>query len=148
MSNLKFEKEIDASPAKAWNILFSDEHYPEWTAAFCTGSHAITDWQQGSKTLFLDDQQRGMIATLDKVVPNEFMSIRCLGEVMDGKEDYDGPGALAVKGALENYTLTKKDGKTLLTVELTGGNFSEDIMNFFLTAWPKALADLKELAEK
>jgi len=64
-----------------------------------------------------------------------------LGEIKDGKEDLDKNWG----DAYENYTLTEKDGHTILDIEL---NISNDWKDYMIDTWPKALALVKELAEK
>ncbi len=148
MESMTFNIEINASPKKVWDVLFTDATYPKWTAVFCTGSHAVTDWQQGSKALFMDDKQSGMVGLLDKVIPNEFMSIKGIGEIKKGVEDYDSSGAKVCNGALEQYTLKGDNGKTHLTINLSGGNFPQEIIAFFKDVWPKALEAVKAIAEE
>jgi uncharacterized protein YndB with AHSA1/START domain len=148
MENLTFNTDINASPQKVWDALFTDTNYPKWTAVFCAGSHAVTDWQQGSKALFLDNKNSGMVGVIDQVIPNELMLIKCTGEIIKGVEDYEGPGAKAVNGALEKYTLKNNNGKTKLVIELSGGNFPTDMTTFFKDVWPKALDIVKAIAEE
>ncbi len=49
--------EIKAPKEKVWKVLWDDETYGKWTAAFFEGSHAETGWKEGRK-LHLD-QIRG-----------------------------------------------------------------------------------------
>ena len=49
------------------------------------------------------------------------------------------------KGALENYTLKTMEGKTLLLIET---DISEEYLEMFVEAWPKALQKVKVLSEK
>lgn len=146
MEKLTFDVEINALPQKVWEVLFTDEYYPKWTEVFCEGSHAVTDWQQGSKVLFLDNKGSGMIALIEKSDPGKRMVFKCTGEVKNGEDDYESEGAQMVNGATESYTLENHDGTTLLTVELAGGSFPTGVMDFFRDAWPKALEKVKELA--
>jgi len=148
MENLKFDININASPQKVWNTLFTDANYRKWTAPFCEGSYAVTDWKEGSKALFLDHNGSGMIGVIDKAIPNELMTIKCTGEIIKGVEDYEGPGAKAVYGALEKYTLKSNNGNTTLFIELSGGNFPADMTAFFKDVWPKALDIVKAIAEE
>ncbi|WP_374948216.1 SRPBCC domain-containing protein [Mucilaginibacter sp.] len=148
MEQSTFKIDISATPQKVWNTLFTDEDYKRWTEVFCEGSHAITDWKEGSKAHFLDDKGRGMFAVLEKVVPNEYMSIKALGEIIDGQETYDSDGAKACSGSYENYTLTANGDKTLLTVDLAGGSIPEEFQKFLATVWPKAMIKIKEIAEE
>jgi uncharacterized protein YndB with AHSA1/START domain len=143
-----FKVLINAPREKVWDTLWSETNYPKWTAVFCKGSHAVTDWKEGSKALFLDNKNQGMVATIAKNVPNEFMSIKALGEVKDGVEDYDSPSAKQMAGSFENYTLTAEGDKTLLVVELSGEEMPEEFRDFLLNAWPKAMDAIKAIAEE
>ncbi|WDF76807.1 SRPBCC domain-containing protein [Mucilaginibacter sp. KACC 22773] len=147
MENITFNVEINASPQKVWDVLFTDANYPTWTAVFCEGSHAVTDWKEGSKALFLDHKKSGMIGVIDRAIPNEFMAIKGIGEIIKGIENYDSSGAKMCSGSLEEYTLKNTNGKTLLTVQLSGGNFPKDMTAFFKNVWPKALDTVKTIAE-
>jgi len=147
MEDLSFNISINASPEKVWNTLFTDANYPKWTAAFCSGSHAITDWQEGSKALFLDDKGRGMHGILEKVIPNEYMRIKGVGEVKDGQEVYDNEGIQACSG-IESYKLTPNGNSTNLHIELSGADFPDEMLGFFNEVWPKALDAVKEIAEQ
>jgi hypothetical protein len=143
-----FKVLIDAPREKVWDTLWSETNYPKWTAVFCEGSHAVSDWKEGSKALFLDNKKQGMVATIAKNIPNEFMSIKALGEVKDGVEDYDSPGAKQMADSFENYMLTTHGDKTLLVVELSGKDLPEEFKNFISNVWPKAMDAIKAIAEE
>jgi uncharacterized protein YndB with AHSA1/START domain len=147
MENLTFNIDINASPQKVWDMLFTDANYQKWTAVFCEGSHAVTDWKEGSKALFLDRKGSGMVGLIDKAIPNEFLAIKGIGEIIKGIENYDSSSAKMCSDSLEKYTLKNTNAKTLLTVELSGGNFPKDITAFFKDVWPKALDIVKTIAE-
>lgn len=140
-----FSTTINAPREKVWEVLWSDASYREWTAAFSPGSRAETDWKKGSKVLFLGDKDGGMVAEIADNRPNEFMSIRHLGVVKDGKEVYDDPEHKDWAGAMENYTLRTVNGQTELVVEM---DLTEKYADYFTDTWPQALAKVKELAEK
>lgn len=141
----EFKILINASREKVWDILWNNATYPVWTAVFSEGSRAETDWKEGSKVLFLNAENHGMVSTIAVSTPNEFMSLKHLGTVKNGVEDLDSEQARQWSGALENYTLKNVNGKTELTVDL---DITEEYKDYFLTTWPKALEKLKELAEK
>ena len=147
MEYATFKTEINAPREKVWDTLFTDANYQKWTDVFCAGSHAITDWKQGSKAQFLDNNGAGMFGVIEKSVPNEFLSIKALGEIVDGKETYDTPGAKACAGSYENYTLIKSGDKTLLEVNLSGDEIPEEFKKFMSDVWPKAMVKIKEIAE-
>ena len=145
MEKQEFKIAIDAPREKVWNVLWADDSYPAWTAPFTEGSHAVTDWKKGSKVLFHDGKGDGMVSTIIENIPNEFMSIKHLGEVKNGIEDTASEKVKQWAGAMENYTLTEVDGKTELNVDM---DIAEEYKDYFLTTWPKALQKVKQLAEQ
>lgn len=145
MEKQNFKTTIDASREKVWDVLWGDATYPVWTSAFSEGSRAETDWKEGSKVLFLNAENEGMIATIAKNIPHEYMSIKHLGTVKDGVEDLDSEQTKEWAGALENYTLKTVDGKTELAVDM---DITDEYKDYFLATWPKALEKVKELAER
>lgn len=147
MEKMTFNTTINASREKVWNILWDDASYPAWTSAFCEGSHAVTDWQKGSKVLFLDGNKSGMVSRVAENVPNEYMSFEHLGEVKDGIEDTESEQVKAWAGAHENYTLTTTGSKTALLVEMECANVPDDFKDYFRKTWPLAMDKIKALAE-
>ncbi|MES2653758.1 MAG: SRPBCC domain-containing protein [Bacteroidota bacterium] len=147
---MDFKIEINASREKVWDVLFGEKTYPLWTTVFSEGSKVETDWKKGSKALFLDASNRGMVSRIADNVPNEFMSIEHLGMVTaDGVEDYDSDEVKSWAGAKENYTLTDLGGKTALHIfmEMDESEKNKEMIAMFADMWPKALAKVKELAE-
>ena len=145
MERKKFNTTINAPKAKVWDVLWADKTYPKWTAPFCEGSHATSDWQEGSKILFLGPDGNVMVSKIKTKKANDFMSFEHQGVVHNGKEDTESPEVKAWKGALENYTLKEVDGKTELHIET---DVVEEYLDTFEKAWPKALEKVKELSEK
>jgi hypothetical protein len=144
----QFKITINAPRKKVWETLWGETTYPKWTAPFCEGSKAITDWQEGSRVLFTDREDRGMISLIARNIPYEHMSFKMLGELVNGVEDFTSENAKKIADAFENYTLTPDGNKTLLVVDLNGLNMDKGIMDYLMAAWPKALDALKEIAEK
>ena len=144
MERKSFSISVNASREKIWDVLWSDSSYRQWTSVFAEGSRAETDWKKGSKVLFHDGKGDGMVSTIIENIPNEYMSIKHLGEVKNGIEDTTSEKVKQWAGAMENYTLTEVDGKTELTVDM---DIAEEYKDYFLTTWPKALEKIKELAE-
>ncbi|TKC05584.1 SRPBCC domain-containing protein [Pedobacter polaris] len=146
---MEFNIEINAPREKVWDVLFGEETYPLWTSAFGEGSRVETDWQKGSKALFLGSGNSGMVSKIADNVPNEYMSIEHLGMIKNGIEDYDSEEVKSWAGAKENYTLTDLDGKTNLYIfmEMDESEKNKPMIDMFADMWPKALAKVKELAE-
>lgn len=144
MKQLNFSIQINAPKEKVWSILLDDASYRRWTSVFHEGSYAVGDWKEGSKILFLGPDGSGMFSRIFRHVPNEFISIQHLGIVKNGVEDFDSEETKKWTGALENYSVSERDGATELLVELdTTGDFEA----YFQKTWPKALGVVKELAE-
>lgn len=146
---MDFNIEINATREKVWDVLFGKTTYPLWTTAFSEGSNVKTDWQKGSKALFIDASNRGMVSKIADNVPNQFMSIEHLGMYDNGVEDYESEHVKMWAGAKENYTLTDNNGKTNLQIymEMDESEANKQMIEMFNGMWPKALAKVKELAE-
>lgn len=144
MEKLTFKTSIDAPQEKVWSILWGNTTYPAWTSVFSEGSKAETDWKKGSKVLFLNGSNDGMVSVIAENKAPDFMSIKHLGTVKDGVEDTESEETKTWAGALENYTLKTVNGKTELSVDM---DITEEYKGYFLETWPKALEKLKELAE-
>ena len=59
MTTLTFKIEIKAPKEKVWYSLWDEENYQNWTSAFCKGSYAISDWNEGSKIYFMAPNEIG-----------------------------------------------------------------------------------------
>ncbi|ASZ13642.1 SRPBCC domain-containing protein [Chitinophaga pendula] len=147
MKRLSYNISINAPKERVWEVLWQDAYYRQWTAPFSDGSHAVSDWKKGSKVLFLDPKEQGMLSRIDDLIPNEYMSFRHLGEVKDGKEDFTSAFAqeCANNEVYENYTLQSVDGKTNVRVDT---DLPEEYVSMMDGLWPKALQQLKEIAER
>lgn len=145
MQKINFSATINAPKEKVWNSLWEPFHYNTWTSAFAEGSSVKTDnWKEGSKLYFVDGNGSGMISQVAANRPNEFMSFRHLGTLIDGVEDTESEKVSAWAGAMENYTLQEDGSSTTLLVET---DITEDFKDYMMKTWPVALEKLKGLAE-
>lgn len=144
MKKQEFNITINASPEKVWNVLIGKDTYPKWTSVFAEGSMVETDWNEGSKAIFGDGKGSGMVAIIEKHIPNQFLSIRHIGEIKDGVEDTESEKVKSWAGAHENYTVKAIEGKTEWLVEV---DVNPEWESYFAETWPKALVKVKELAE-
>ncbi len=140
MKTLKFDITINASAEKVWSKLWNDVSYRKWSAVFYEGSYVETDWKQGSKVKFMAPSGDGMFSKIKNIEPNKKMTFEHLGSIMDGKEI---PSEWA--GAIEEYILNEKNGKTILNVSV---DIVEKYEDYFQKTFPLALQKIKELAEK
>lgn len=148
MEKLIFTTHINAPRERVWQVLWEDASYRYWTAVFHEGSYAESDWQEGSKILFLGPDGNGgtggMSSRIAKLVPNEIMDFEHLGEVKNGVEDFTGAREQGWAGMHERYYLTEKDGGTELVAEM---DVSGESFGSIAETFPAALAKVKELAE-
>jgi hypothetical protein len=146
MKKLNFSTNIKAPKEKVWDTLWDLESYRAWTSAFAEGSYAKTDnWKEGTKVLFLDPKGSGMVSMVAKNKPNEYMSFKHLGEVINGVEDTTSDRVKAWSGATENYTLKEENGGTTLAIDM---DITDEFKEMFEKIWPRALEKVKELAEQ
>ena len=143
MKKISYQVEIDCPREKVFSIMLDKQHYREWTAEFNPTSHYEGKWEEGSRILFLgeneDGEKAGMYSLIAKLEPGKFVSIKHLGMLDKGKET-------ALENDLyENYYLEDKNGSTLLKVEM---DTEDDWLKYFEQTWPKALQKLKEVCEK
>ena len=140
METIKFSIRINAPKAKVWEVLWNDDTYKQWTAVFSEGSRAVSDWNEGSKILFLDAKGDGMFSVIEKKIPNQQMSFKHMGEIKDGVET-----ETEWAGAMENYFLAETENGTELTTVMDS---NEEFKEYFETTFPKALQMVKQLSEK
>lgn len=145
MEKKEYKAFIKAPRERVWDILWGDTSYNKWTSAFSEGSRAETDWQEGSKVYFLNGNNEGMVAIIQKKVPNEYMSFKHVGMINKGVEDLESEEVQKWAGATENYTLKNNNGSTELIVDM---DIQENYLDYFDETWPKAMDKLKNLAEE
>lgn len=144
---IKKGTEIKSSKENVWEVLTQDRYTRAWYTFFSEGTHAVSDWSIGSKALFIDNSNGGMVGKIIDNKPNEFLEIEYTGIVgPDGIEDYDSDLAKSLKGGRETYRLTEKEGITNLSVS-GEGDMSESFYESMSTAWEKAVQKIKELSE-
>lgn len=141
MPTLQFSSIIKASRQTVWDTLWTDETYRKWTAVFSVGSYAEGECKQGGKIRFLTPDGSGMFSRIEKLIPDTEMVFKHLGELKNGVEE---PKDWCE--ALEGYHLADAvGGGTTLTVTLEA---MDEMLDYFKTTFPKALAELKQLAEQ
>jgi hypothetical protein len=145
METLEFKIRIKASAEKVWSVLWNDESYRKWAAAFYEGSYAVSDWNEGGKIHFLGPDGGGMNSIIEKKITNEYMAFKHLGMIKDFKELPADEETKEWSGAMEIYRLTPDDEFTDLVVQV---DVAEKFTDYFKDAFPKALEIVKELSEK
>jgi uncharacterized protein YndB with AHSA1/START domain len=145
IEKLTFIVEINAKAATVWNKLWNSESYKIWTGAFCEGSYYEGELQQGNRVHLLTPSGEGMYSDVFFVKENEKFVFQHNGNIKDFAEQPIDEATSKWTGCFEAYTLTEKDGKTELKVEVDTVN---EYIDFMKTTFPKALEKLKILCEE
>lgn len=145
METLEFKIRIKAPVEKVWSVLWEDETYKKWTSAFCEGSYAVSDWNEGDKIHFMSPGGEGMNSIIEKKIPNEYMAFKHIGEIKDFKELPLNEETEKWSGYMETYRLIPDDEFTDLIAQV---DVIEKHIDYFKDAFPKGLEAVKELAEK
>jgi uncharacterized protein YndB with AHSA1/START domain len=151
MKKITYTTIINAPKEKVWNTMLEDVTYRQWTKPFNEGSRYEGKWETGSEIRFIGvdesgKESGGMYSKVKEARPYEFVSIEHLGMINEvGEIDTTSEEVKKWKPAFENYTFSDKDGGTEVLVELS---VPEEWKDMFNEMWPKALAKLKEIAER
>ena len=146
---MHFETKIDARVEDVYKTIIDKKNYSKWTAVFNPTSHWEGSWEKGSKILFVgtdsDGTEGGMVSRIRENIPGRFISIEHIGVVQDGKEIMSGYKVDLWAGALENYTFTEENGKTVLKIDV---DVAHEWKPYFEEMWPKALNIIKSICEE
>ena len=144
VKTLEFKIEIAAPVHKVWDTMLSQAGYRKWTAPFMEGGYFEGSWAEGERMHFLAPGGSGMVAVIATNRPQERLSIKHIGFVMNGVEDTTSDAVRSWAPAYENYRFAAIPGGTEVTVEQDALAGMDAYMN---DVWPKALAALKSLCE-
>lgn len=144
MKQLQFTTLIEAAPGQVWETLLGPVTYRIWTAAFTEGSYFEGTWAKGERMRFLAPGGNGMVSEIAELRPQEFLSIKHLGEIKNGVEDTESEAVRSWTPCFENYTLTPAGAATELRVDM---DMAEAFEEYMAGTWPKALSLLKALCE-
>jgi hypothetical protein len=142
---LEFVVQINAPRRAVWDAMLGPATYEDWTSVFCEGSHFKGSWAQGEKIQFLTPGGDGMSAVIAENRVHERVSIRHLGEIADGVEDFTSAKVRAWAPAYENFALADADGGTEVRVTV---DVTTDFEKYMQDTYPRALQRLKALCER
>lgn len=141
---LEFEVRIRAPRSAVWEAMLGDAPYRDWTSVFCEGSHFKGSWAQGEKIQFLTPSGDGMSAVIAENRLHERVSIRHLGEIAGGVEDFTSERVRAWAPAYENFNFMDADGGTELRVTV---DVTPEFEKYMQDTYPRALQRLRALCE-
>jgi uncharacterized protein YndB with AHSA1/START domain len=149
MKKLNLEIEINTTPENVWDSVVNKTKYNCWASAFQETSHFEGGWNKGDKIRFLgfnaEGQKMGMVSEIAESRFPEYISIKHLGVVLNGVEDYTSEEVKKWAPSFENYTFEKTtDNKTLFMLDMV---VPEDYYDMFMQMWPNALNLLKQVSE-
>ncbi|MDQ0477812.1 MULTISPECIES: SRPBCC domain-containing protein [Chryseobacterium] len=140
MRLLEFKIQINATPEKVWEVLFTQDAYQKWASAMNEGTYFEGTWEEGSVMKFLDPKNNGMYNKVIKNIPNRELSMKHLGWIFDGElspQDWED--------STISYFLEPYENKTLLIGRV---NSLDEFVDFFNTKYPKNFEKIKELSEE
>ena len=145
MQTLVFNIQINAPAAKVWHSLWESENYKRWTNVFCAGSYYKMDsFTEGSKVHFLSPNGGGMYSVVDKIIDNQLLVFRHIGELSNFEEQPINEQTKHWENAMEGYELIPTEAGTTLEVKV---DTDEKYMDNMKRAFPLALQELKKIAE-
>ncbi len=150
MKKLNFEIEIETSREIVWDSIVNKTKYDRWTNAFGETSHFEGGWKKGDTIRFLafnnEGQKMGMISEIAESRFPEYISIRHLGQILNGVEDYTSDEVKKWAPSFENYTIEKLGERlTLFKLDM---ETPDDYYEMFIQMWPNALNKLKQVSEE
>jgi hypothetical protein len=143
LKRLQWSIDIAAPASRVYQMLVGPESYTKWTSDFGEGLYFKGSWQKGQIIRFMTPGGDGVVSDIAENRPNEFISLRHFGYIVNGTEDTSSEAIRSWAPAYENYTFMATPQGTKLTVD-------QDITDAFASMpehWPLALRTLKALCE-
>lgn len=144
MQTQHYRIRIARPPSVVWHEMLGREGYEDWTSAFAAGSTYEGRWETGARIRFLSPSGSGVVSEIADSRPHEFVSVRHLGFVADGVDDFESDAVKAWAPAYENYTFRADGDGTELLVDLDIAPAEAAVMD---EMWAKGLARLKARCE-
>ena len=143
MKEMQFTIEISASRQKVWDTLWQDETFRQWAGLIDPGTYMVGELVEGKEVQFVSAENGyGVTSLVEKLTHGEFLLLRHQADTQQfGESGRDKEWT----GGTESYMLTEQDGVTTLIAAFDVPSEMED---YFADAYPKALACVKELAER
>ena len=140
MKFLEFEIQINATPEKVWETLFSQDSYRKWASAMNEGTYFEGNWEVGSVMKFLDPQNNGMYNLVTENIPNKELGMKHLGWILEAELSPQN-----WEDSTLNYILEPNEKGTLLKSNV---NSLDEFVDFFNSKYPQNFEHIKKLAEE
>lgn len=143
MKELHFTTDIRATQQKVWDTLWQDATLREWAGVIDPGTYMRGELVEGGTIEFISAENGyGVTSLVAKVVPGEYLLLK---HQADTKQSGEAKRDDQWTGGNETYSLTSKDDVTTLTATF---DTPAELEEYFHDAYPKALAKVKEIAER
>ena len=140
MKFLEFEKQINATPEKVWETLFTQDSYKKWASAMNEGTYFEGNWEVGSIMKFLDPQNNGMYNLVTENIRFKVLGMKHLGWILKGELSPQN-----WEDSTLNYILEPSENGTLLKGTV---NSLDEFVEFFNSKYPQNFEHIKRLAEE
>lgn len=140
MKFLEFEIQINATPEKVWETLFTQDSYKKWASAMNEGTYFEGNWEVGSIMKFLDPQNNGMYNLVTENIRFKVLGMKHLGWILKGELSPHN-----WEDSTLNYILEPSENGTLLKGTV---NSLDEFVEFFNSKYPQNFEHIKRLAEK
>lgn len=140
MKLLEYTIQINTTPEKVWDVLFTQDNYKKWASAMNEGTYFEGTWEEGTIMKFLDPKNNGMYNLVEKNIPNKQLSMKHLGWILEGElspQDWED--------STLDYILEPNENGTLLIGKV---NSLDEFVDFFNSKYPKNFENIKNLAEE
>lgn len=140
MKLLEYTIQINATPEKVWEVLFTQDNYKKWASAMNEGTYFEGTWEEGTIMKFLDPKNNGMYNLVEKNIPNKQLSMKHLGWILEGvltPQNWED--------STLDYILEPNENGTLLIGKV---NSLDEFVDFFNSKYPKNFENIKNLAEE
>ncbi|HPW89619.1 MAG TPA: SRPBCC domain-containing protein [Kaistella chaponensis] len=140
MKFLEFEIQINATPEKVWETLFTQDSYKKWASAMNEGTYFEGNWEVGSIMKFLDPQNNGMYNLVTENIRFKVLGMKHLGWILKGELSPQN-----WEDSTLNYILEPSENGTLLKGTV---NSLDEFVEFFNSKYPQNFEHIKRLAEE
>ena len=140
MKFLEFEIQINATPEKVWETLFTQDSYKKWASAMNEGTYFEGNWEVGSIMKFLDPQNNGMYNLVTENIRFKVLGMKNLGWILKGELSPQN-----WEDSTLNYILEPSENGTLLKGTV---NSLDEFVEFFNSKYPQNFEHIKRLAEE
>lgn len=143
MNEIQFLIEINATRERVWATLWEDVTFRDWANIIDEGTYMKGEMKEGNEIQFISSVNGyGVTDLIEKLIRNEYVLFRHSADTKEsGQQDREKEWT----GGTESYSLTEKNGVTVLTVKTDVPQEQEET---FHIRFPKALERIKTLAEK